>query len=127
MSTVVSPVPEAPPLDCSLLFSDLINFHIQKNPTFPMFVYADEQAPNGTTGITFLEFVRAAHRIAHALRPARSGDEGQVVMLIANTDVMLHHAAVAGMSIAGLVPFLVSPRNSAAAVADMMKKTDCSR
>ncbi|KIJ04291.1 hypothetical protein PAXINDRAFT_94863, partial [Paxillus involutus ATCC 200175] len=127
MSTSISPVPEAPPLDCSFLFSDLINFHMQKNPTFPIFVYADEQAPNGTTEITFLEFGRAAHRVAHALRPARQGDEGQVVMLIAHTDAILHHAAMAGMSIAGLVPFLVSPRNSAAAVADMMKKTNCSR
>ncbi|KAF8834980.1 acetyl-CoA synthetase-like protein, partial [Paxillus ammoniavirescens] len=127
MSTSISSVPEVPPLDCSLLFSELINFHMQKNPTLPIFLYADEQAPNGTTEISFLEFGRAAHRMAHALRPARQGDEGQVVMLIAHTDAMLHHAAVAGMSIGGLVPFLVSPRNSAAAVADMMKKTNCSR
>jgi acyl-CoA synthetase (AMP-forming)/AMP-acid ligase II len=76
---------------------------MQKNPTVPMFAYADEQAPNGTTEITFLEFSRAAHRMAHALRPARQGDEGQVVMLIAHTDTILHHAAMAGMSIAGLV------------------------
>ncbi|KAF9223046.1 acetyl-CoA synthetase-like protein [Gyrodon lividus] len=127
MSPSISSVQEIPPLDCSLLFSDMINFHMQKNPTFPIFVYPDDQSPHRTTGITFLEFGRAAHRIAHALRPARQGDEGQVVILIANTDTVLHHAVVAGMSIAGLVPFLVSPRNSAAAVADMMKKTNCSR
>ncbi|KAF9223042.1 putative aminoadipate reductase [Gyrodon lividus] len=127
MSPSISSVPEIPPLDCSLLFSDLINLHMQKNPTFPIFVYPDDQSPHRTTEITFLEFGRAAHRIAHALRPARQGDEGQVVILIANTDTILHHAVMAGMSIAGLVPFLVSPRNSAAAVADMMKKTNCSR
>ncbi|KAF9238227.1 acetyl-CoA synthetase-like protein [Melanogaster broomeanus] len=127
MSSSISSVPEGPPLDGSLLFSDLINFHMQKNPTFPIFIYADDQAPNGTTEITFLEFGRAAHRIAHVLRPAHQGEVGQVVMLIANTDTILYHAALAGMSLAGLVPFLVSPRNSAAAVADMMKKTNCSR
>ncbi|KIJ09827.1 hypothetical protein PAXINDRAFT_17112 [Paxillus involutus ATCC 200175] len=127
MSTSILSAPEAPPLDCSLLFSDLINFHMQKNPSFPIFVYADDQAPNGITEITFLEFGRAAHRLAHGFRPARQGNERQVVMFIAQTDTILHHAALAGMSIAGLVPFLVSPRNSAAAVADMMEKTDCSR
>ncbi|KAF9235376.1 hypothetical protein BU15DRAFT_15152, partial [Melanogaster broomeanus] len=92
-----------PPLDCSLLFSDLINFHMQKNPTFPIFIYADDEAPNGTREITFLEFGRAAHRIAHIFRPARQDDVGQVVMLIANTDTLLYHATLAGMSIAGLV------------------------
>ncbi|KAF9223036.1 acetyl-CoA synthetase-like protein [Gyrodon lividus] len=107
--------------------SELLSGIAKKNPTLPIFVYADDQSLHGTTEITFLEFGRAAHRIAHALRPARQGDEGQVVMLIANTDTILHHAAVAGMSIAGLVPFLVSPRNSAAAVANMMTKTNCSR
>ncbi|KAF8840152.1 acetyl-CoA synthetase-like protein [Paxillus ammoniavirescens] len=127
MSTSILPVPEAPPLDCSLLFSDLINFHMQKNPSFPIFVYANDQAPNGITEITFLEFGRAAHRLAHAFRPARQGNERQLMMFIAQTDTILYHAALAGMSIAGLVPFLVSPRNSAAAVADMMEKTDCSR
>jgi acyl-coenzyme A synthetase/AMP-(fatty) acid ligase len=134
-------VPKLPRLDCSLLFPDLINFHMQNNPTLPMWVYPNEQA---VTEITFLEFGRAAHRIAHALRPQRTGDDGQVVILIANTDTILYQVIVAGMSIAGLVvstssllcsraalivnkPFPVSPRNSPAAMIDMMKKINCSR
>ncbi|KAF8548785.1 acetyl-CoA synthetase-like protein [Imleria badia] len=116
--------PKLPRLDCSLFFPDLINFHMQNNPTLPIWVYPNDQ---GITEITFLEFGRAAHRIAHAIRPDRTGDDGQVVILIANTDTILHQTIVAGMSIAGLVPFLVSPRNSPAAVIDMMKKIDCSR
>ncbi|KIJ58231.1 hypothetical protein HYDPIDRAFT_34379 [Hydnomerulius pinastri MD-312] len=127
MPSSVASAPEHPPLDGSLLLSDLINFHMQKNPTFPIWLYSDDKVAGNTTEITFLELGRAAHRVAHALRPARRGAEGQVVMLIAHTDTILHHAIVAGMSIAGLVPFLVSPRNSAAAVADMMRKTGCSR
>ena len=93
-------VPKLPRLDCSLFFPDLINFHMQNNPTLPMWVYPDDQA---ITEITFLEFGRAAHRIAHALRPERTGNDGQVVILIANTDTILHQVVVAGMSIAGLV------------------------
>lgn len=73
---------------------------MQNNPTLPMWVYSDDQ---GSTEITFLEFGRAAHRIAHALRPGHTGDDGQVVILIATTDTILHQVIVAGMSIAGLV------------------------
>ncbi|KIJ16095.1 hypothetical protein PAXINDRAFT_11135 [Paxillus involutus ATCC 200175] len=90
-----------------------------------MFMYANETAP-GTTEISFLEFGRTAHRVAHMLRPSRQGPDGQVVMVIATTDTILHHAVVAGISMAGLVPFPVSSRNSAAAIVNMMKKTNCS-
>ncbi|KAN0082898.1 hypothetical protein V8E55_008693 [Tylopilus felleus] len=124
----MSSLPVSLPLNRSLLFHEQVNFHMENNPTLPMFVYADDQASDHhTTEISFLEFGRAAHRIAHALRPERAGNEGQVVMLIANCDTILFHAVVAGMFMSGLVPFLVTPRNSAAAVVDMMKKTSCSR
>ncbi|KAF8838011.1 acetyl-CoA synthetase-like protein [Paxillus ammoniavirescens] len=118
---------EFPPLDCSLLFPDLINFHMERNPTFPMFMYPNEMVPDTTTEISFLEFGRAAHRVAHILRPSRQGPDGQVVMVIANTDTILHHAVVTGISIAGLVPFPVSFMHSAAAIVNMMKKANCSR
>ncbi|KIK78245.1 hypothetical protein PAXRUDRAFT_164512, partial [Paxillus rubicundulus Ve08.2h10] len=121
-----SSAPEFPPLDCSVLFPDLIDFHMERNPTFSMFMYPNETVPGTTTEISFLEFGRAAHRIAHTLRPSRQGPDGQVVMIIANTDTILHHAVVTGISIAGLVPFPVSSRNSAAAIVNMMKKTNCS-
>jgi hypothetical protein len=99
----LDPTPELPPLDCSLLFTDLINFHMKRNPTFPMFMYPNETVPGTNTEISFLEFGRAAHRVAHTLRPSRQGPDGQVVMVIANTDTILHHAVVAGISMAGLV------------------------
>ncbi|KIJ59312.1 hypothetical protein HYDPIDRAFT_33310 [Hydnomerulius pinastri MD-312] len=127
MVSTISNTPVFAPLDCSLLLSDLINFNMEKNASISIYVYANDNIPGSTTDITFFEFGRAAHRVAHALRPARQGKEGQVVMLIANTDTLLHHAVVAGMSIAGLVPFLVSPRNSAAAIVSMMRQTNCSR
>ncbi|KAF8436597.1 putative nonribosomal peptide synthetase [Boletus edulis BED1] len=116
-----------PPLDHSLLLPDLINFHMERNPSHPIFVYANESVPNTLTEISFLEFGQAAHRVAHALRPSRQGPDREVVILIANTDTILYHAIVAGLLITGWVPFPVSPRNSAAAIVDMMKKTNCSR
>lgn len=136
-------MPVFAPLDGSLLFADLVNFHIANNASRPIYVYANDTPSDGITDITFLEFGRAAHRVAHALRPARHGKEGQVVMLIATIDTLLYHALVAGMLVAGLVvsdclierrtyliviqPFLVSPRNSPAAIMSMIRKTCCSR
>ncbi|KAF8550863.1 acetyl-CoA synthetase-like protein [Imleria badia] len=91
------------PLDGSILFADLVNFHIAKNSSYPIYVYANDAPSGGTTAITFLEFGRAAHRVAHALRPARQREEGKVVMLIATIDTLLYHALVAGMLVSGLV------------------------
>ena len=86
---------EFPPPDRSLL----INFHMERNPTF---VYTNESVPDRLTEISFLEFGRAAHRVAHALRPSHQGPDGEVVMVIANTDT-LHYAVVAALSIVGWV------------------------
>ena len=94
---------EFPPFDHSLLFPDLVNFHMERNPGFPVFVYANENVPDELTEISFLEYGRAAHRIAHALRPSRQGPDGEVVMIIANTDTILYQAVVAGLLIAGCV------------------------
>ncbi|KAF8129542.1 acetyl-CoA synthetase-like protein [Boletus edulis] len=116
-----------PPLDHSLLLTDLVNFHMERNPSYPVFVYANESVHNTVTEISFLEFGRAAHRVAHALRPSRQGPNEEVVIIIANTDTIFYHAILVGLSIAGWVPFPVSPRNSAAGVASMMEKTNCSR
>ncbi|KIJ04439.1 hypothetical protein PAXINDRAFT_104177 [Paxillus involutus ATCC 200175] len=58
---------ELPPLDCSLILPDLIGFQMERNPTFPMFVYPNEKVPGTTTEISLLEFGRAAHRVAPAL------------------------------------------------------------
>ncbi|KAK2461112.1 hypothetical protein APHAL10511_006891 [Amanita phalloides] len=118
---------EFPPLDGSLFFPDMVNFHMERNPTFPAFVYANENVTDALTEISFLEFGRAAHRIAHVLRPSRQGRDGEVVMIIANTDTILYHAVTTGLSIAGWVPFPTSPRNSAAAVVHLMKKANSSR
>lgn len=92
-----------PPLDHSLLFPDLINFHMEKNPSVPIFVFMNESVPGNLTEISFSEFGRAAHRVAHALRPSRQGSDGEIVMIIANTDTILYHTVVAGLSIAGWV------------------------
>lgn len=136
--------PVYPPLDGTVLLSDLPDFNLQHNPTLPAFVYSD--IPESITEISFLEFARACHRVAHAIRPNRTGLEGEVVALIANTDTILYLALIAGMVRAGVVvgtiihysfiilnpnlilqPFPISPRNSPEAVISMLQKTSCHR
>ena len=95
------PLPVYPPLDGTVLLSDLPDFNLQHNPTLPAFVYSP--TPNSTTQISFLEYARACHRVAHAVRLNRAGSEGEIVALIANTDTILYLTLIAGMVRAGVV------------------------
>ncbi|KAG6901213.1 hypothetical protein C0995_015283, partial [Termitomyces sp. Mi166 len=121
-----TPQPVLPPVE-SLFIPDAIDFNIKNNPEQPFFTFADPKAPTGLQVITHLEFGRAAHRVAHALRPNRAGEDGQVVAIIALSDSMLYQAIVAGCIIAGLVPFPISPRNPPTTVVNLLEKTSCHR
>ncbi|KAJ6514511.1 hypothetical protein C8R47DRAFT_962145, partial [Mycena vitilis] len=70
--------------------------------------------------ITHFEFARATHRVAHLLRPQRDGLDGQVVAIVALTDVLIYQTIVAGCIEAGLVPFQISHRNSEAAIVHLL-------
>ncbi|KAJ7916044.1 putative aminoadipate reductase [Mycena leptocephala] len=101
-----------PPLDCSLNLGEIINLHI------------DHGNLNGhITDVSHFEFARAAHRVAHLLRPHRRSREGQVVAIIALTDVLIYQTLIAGCITAGLVPFQISHRNSAAAIFHLLSGT----
>ncbi|KAG2158598.1 putative aminoadipate reductase [Suillus bovinus] len=126
MPTTTSSRPECPPLDGSLLFPEIIDFHMQRNAALPMYIF-----PNTQTGvlisISYREFGRAAHRVAHALRPNRTGVEGDVAAIVVHTDTLLYTTLIAGLMIAGIVPFPMSPRNPPQAIADLLLRTTCRR
>ncbi|KAJ7157427.1 putative aminoadipate reductase [Mycena filopes] len=103
-----------PPLDCSLNFADIIDLHIAREDHSALYSFADEGGR--VTEISRFEFARAAHRAAHLLRSQRRGPEEQVVAIVALTDVLIYQTVVAGCIKAGLVPFQISHRNSAAAI-----------
>lgn len=92
-----------PPTDGSLLLSQTIGFHLERNPTFPVYMFAEEGSES-VTAITFLEFARACHRVAHHVRPAGLIQQiGQVVAIIASCDTIVYQALVLGCLKAGLV------------------------
>ncbi|KAJ7718234.1 putative aminoadipate reductase [Mycena metata] len=109
------------PLDCSLNFADVLDLHIARNNQSAIYSFADESGR--ITEISRFEFARAAHRAAHLLRPGRRGPEGQVLAIVALTDVLIYQTIVAGCIEAGLVPFQISHRNSAAALFHLLSTT----
>ncbi|KAL4260475.1 Adenylate-forming Reductase [Pleurotus pulmonarius] len=116
-----------PPTDGSLLFSQTVDFHSKLNPTRPMYKFVEDGSERVAT-VTFMEFARACHRVAHHVHPADSpGVVGQVVAILATCDTILYHALFIGVHKAGMVPFPISPRNSPLAIVGLLKATDCHR
>ncbi|KAJ7622622.1 putative aminoadipate reductase [Mycena polygramma] len=114
-----------PPLDCSLNFAEIIDQHVTHENYSVAYSFCDQTGH--ATNITHFELARAAHRGAHLLRPHRRGPEGQVVGIVALTDVLIYQTIVAGCIEAGLVPFQISPRNSEAAIVHLLSTSGAHR
>lgn len=103
----MSRTPVLPPLDGSVdILPGLVDFHAQHNPDLPWAIFPS--ASGGVASITFSEFAKATHRIAHIVRPDRAGPDGEVVAVAVNCDTILYVALLVGMIRAGVVVSLVS-------------------
>lgn len=132
------------PFDGSLFLPEMVEFNARHNATHPFYTFYDENLGD-LRHISHLEFYRASQRVAHAVRPNRQGPDSDVVAIVANTDTILYQVLTMGIMLSGLVvrptspqnywgllisflkPFPMSPRNSPAAVVNMMRKTGCRR
>ncbi|KAF9478063.1 putative aminoadipate reductase [Pholiota conissans] len=114
--------PVHPPLDRNLV--ETIAFHEKHNADFPMFVFS-HGASQDATEITYSQFAKAARRVPAFLGIEAKPPTRPVVAMIAQADTLVYKAVEMGMMIAGLVPFPISPRNTAAAVINLLKKTSC--
>ncbi len=90
-----------PSLDTFITVPGLLDFHYTHNTSRPVFVFAKDG--EDITEISFLEFVRASHRLAHIVRPGRTGPDGTVVAVVALADTLVYEAIIAGVVKAGLV------------------------
>ncbi|KAJ7754149.1 hypothetical protein DFH07DRAFT_743950, partial [Mycena maculata] len=105
---------------------DLVAQNLKSIPSDPFYIYADLECSEIVT-ITHLEFGRATHRAAHLLRPNREGRDGEVIVILAESDTILYHAILVGLMTANFVPFPVSPRNSPAAILHLLRASSCHR
>ncbi|TFK46704.1 putative aminoadipate reductase [Heliocybe sulcata] len=116
-----------PPLDGSIrVYPGFADFHHKHNSRRTCAQFASDETGE-IVRVTFEEFARASHRIARALRADGRLKNGEVVALIALCDTLMYMAMLVGMTRAGLVPFPISPRNSAPAIHNMLSKTGCHR
>ncbi|KAJ3758360.1 acetyl-CoA synthetase-like protein [Lentinula raphanica] len=121
---------KTPSLDGPITVPELLDFHYEQNPTHPIYVFARDNEE--ITRISFLEFIRACHRLAHIIRPGRVGPERVgpervVVAVVASVDTLVYETVIAGVIRAGLIPILISPRNTAAAVVNLLVKSGAHR
>ncbi|KAF8219495.1 putative aminoadipate reductase [Tricholoma matsutake] len=118
--------PVNPPVDGSVTIPELLDFHWEHNAELPIYAF-NRDGSDEIIEVSYLEFGRACDRVAHTLRPQRSGEDKQAVAFLALTDTIVYQAVTVGMMRAGLVPFPISPRNTTAAVVNLLQKTSCHR
>jgi acyl-CoA synthetase (AMP-forming)/AMP-acid ligase II len=95
--------PVFPPLDGSIsILPGLVDFHAQHNPTRPWAVLAPETGSK-TTEISFLEFAKATHHVAHTFRPDSTHADGEMIAMLLDCDTVLYIALIAGLVRAGYV------------------------
>ncbi|KDR79170.1 hypothetical protein GALMADRAFT_1363110 [Galerina marginata CBS 339.88] len=111
-----------PQADGSVTLPETVDFHRKHNPYSSLYIFSEDGKPD-VTNVTQLEFGRAADRVAHHLRPARNGPDGQVVAFVALSDTLLYQAVTIGIMRAGMIPYPMSPRNTAAAIIKLMRDT----
>lgn len=94
--------PVLPPKD--ILLPNIIDFHLEHNADCKYAILTsplEEDLKNVPTNITWREFGRAVHRAAYTTRTALKSEgapsAGNVVSLLASTDVILYQATVLGI------------------------------
>ncbi|KAI1786493.1 acetyl-CoA synthetase-like protein [Ganoderma leucocontextum] len=109
-------------LVCSgkLTVPELFEWHARENPDYPLYRFHDGQEVHTITYAQATVGIRRAARYVKA-RIATP----QIVAVIANTDTVTYAITQLGILRAGYTMFLISPRNVPAAVADMLRKTEC--
>ncbi|TCD63228.1 putative NRPS-like protein biosynthetic cluster [Steccherinum ochraceum] len=110
---------KVPPLDGSLTTPDLWDWHLKHSPTHPLFHYADTDATVKT--IHWAEAVRAMHAAGHLINSAlKQHGSRQTMAILASGDYITYLFVLMGMLRLGHSVFIVSPRNSPAAVAHLL-------
>ncbi|KAI0320589.1 acetyl-CoA synthetase-like protein [Amylostereum chailletii] len=122
-----------PPLDGSLTVSEFFEFHASHNPDYPLYVHADDDL--GIRTIKYPEAYRAIRRAGgiaskHYVDGIPEGTYAErerlarpVFGILASADTITYATLLIGINHVGCTAFPLSPRNSPAAVAHLLKVT----
>ncbi|KAI0028244.1 acetyl-CoA synthetase-like protein [Vararia minispora EC-137] len=122
-----------PPLDGSLTTPELYRFHAKHNPHYPVYEYPGEGELVHTIHYreAYNAILRAARLVhGHFLSAKLRYDEKSaqmttferpVLAILAVADSISYMTLIGGIMCSGMSPFPLSPRNSAAAVAHLLK------
>ncbi|PBK89816.1 acetyl-CoA synthetase-like protein [Armillaria gallica] len=113
-----------PPLDGSLTLPEIYDWHSKHNPSHRLFVYTQQDGTPRT--IYWPEAVRAVHTGAKFFRDRLGwkpgANEKPVVAILAISDTITYWITLMSILKTGYVVFPISPRNSAEAVAHLLRK-----
>ncbi|KAJ7929762.1 hypothetical protein B0H13DRAFT_2652291 [Mycena leptocephala] len=117
-----------PPLDGTLTIAEMYDWHFRNTPNHRLFVYGQEDGSTRT--IYWPEAVRAVYVGAKILRDRFQWTAGStdmpVVSILAASDTIPYFVLFVSCLRANYVPFPISPRNSASAVAHLIFETGVS-
>ncbi|KAI0058355.1 acetyl-CoA synthetase-like protein [Artomyces pyxidatus] len=127
-----------PPLDGSLTSAEMVEYHAQRSPEHPLFVFA--QGAGTVRTITYSEAWRMVKRAAaiihgHCRRWQSEGadiidgdlkfssDKRPTIGILASVDTISYFATLIGTMRLGFVPFPISVRNSSVGVAHLVRNS----
>ncbi|TFK50396.1 acetyl-CoA synthetase-like protein [Heliocybe sulcata] len=116
-----------PPSNGTISLTELVDLRLEHNSDRTYAVFHSDTPDGELRHITYLEWGRAIHRLAHILRPESHYKPRDVVGIVVNCDTLMYSTTIVALMRAGLIPYPMSPRNSAAAISHMLQKTSCHR
>ncbi|KAI0091717.1 hypothetical protein BDY19DRAFT_904330 [Irpex rosettiformis] len=124
---------QPPPLDGSLTVSEAQDWHYEHSPNHPLFVYSDGNGINTT--ILWSDAVPAIHRAGYLVREIAQKNKytsRPIFGILASNERMpvpetiTYFTLLSGILRAGYSAFVISPRNSAAAVTYLLTRVSVS-
>lgn len=112
-----------PPLDGSLSAAQLFDFNAENSPDHPFFVY-QEPATKELVQVPWKTVRLATHRVSKIVE-SYNVPAPRIIGILALVDTISYFTLMHGIIRAGYVPFPLSPRNSPAAIAHLLSKTEC--
>lgn len=118
-----------PPVDGSLTLGEIFDYNSKHSSTHPYFIYEDEST-HAITPVNWRSLVRAIHQVSKVIEshgippPTSSSPPTRVIAILALIDTISYFTLIHGVMRAGYIPFPISPRNSPAAIAHLLSKTN---